>query len=145
MPDKRSQMSSKDRNYTDLVKIEGMEERYDYLRVHSTVGLATFGYERWLNQAFYTSAQWKSVRTQVIARDLGCDLGVAGYEIFDQVIIHHMNPMNVRDLTNADPAIIDPEFLISTSLRTHNAIHYGTAKLLVRPPVPRRKGDTKLW
>jgi hypothetical protein len=138
-------MSSKDRNYTDLSRIDDFRARYDYLQIHSTVGLATFGYERWLNQAFYTSRQWKNIRQEVIARDLGRDLGIEGYEIFDQVIIHHMNPINVRDLTSADPAIIDPEFLISTSLRTHNAIHYGEANLLVKPIVQRRPGDTKLW
>lgn len=138
-------MKPKIRCYTDLLSHQGFEDRYNYLRVHSTPGIETFGFERWLNQAFYTSTQWRHVRQAVIARDLGCDLGVAGYEIFDQVIVHHMNPMEVRDITHGDPAILDPEFLISTSLRTHNAIHYGDANLLVKPLIQRRPGDTKLW
>jgi hypothetical protein len=133
------------RNYTEFSAIEGFEERYAYLRVHSSVGIATFGYERWLNQAFYTSTQWRQVRQEVIARDMGCDLGIEGREVWRQITIHHMNPLTVRDVTNADPAILDPEYLISVSLRTHNAIHYGDASLLARPLVPRRPGDTKLW
>jgi hypothetical protein len=133
------------RSYSELSQIDGFEERYAYLRVHSSVGLATFGYERWLNQAFYTSTQWKQVRQEVIARDLGLDLGVEGQEVWDHIIIHHMNPMTVKEVTLGDPRIINPEFLISTSLRTHNAIHYGDAKLLAKPFVPRRPGDTRLW
>jgi hypothetical protein len=133
------------RSYSELVECQGLEERYAYLREHSTVGLETFGFERWLNQAFYTSRQWREVRQEVIARDLGCDLGVEGYDIFHQVIVHHMNPMMVRDLRGANPDVLDPEFLITTSLRTHNAIHYGDASLLVKPLVQRRPGDTRLW
>ena len=133
------------RSYTELSRIEGFEKRYEYLRVRATVGIDTFGYERWINQAFYTSVQWRQVRYKVIARDFGRDLGIKGYEIHHQAIIHHMNPIRVQDLRGADPSILDPEFLITTSLRTHNAIHYGDASLLIRPLVQRRPGDTKLW
>jgi hypothetical protein len=133
------------RTYSELSDIQGFEERYEYLRVHSSVGVATFGFERWLNQTFYSSAQWKLVRYEVIARDLGCDLGVKGREIWNKIIIHHMNPIKVLDVTRADPAILDSEYLISTSLRTHNAIHYGDASLLERPFIQRRPGDTTFW
>jgi hypothetical protein len=125
--------------------MHSFEDRYRYLRVNAAVGLATFGYERWLNQAFYTSTQWRQVRQEVIARDRGCDLGVEGYEIFDRIIIHHMNPIQVSDVTSGNDAILDPEFLISVSLRTHNAIHYGDEKVLPKPLVHRIPGDTKLW
>jgi len=125
--------------------IHSFEDRYRYLRVSAEVGIATFGYERWLNQAFYTSVQWRQVRQEVIARDRGCDLGVEGYEIFDRIVIHHMNPMLVSDITSGNEAILDPEFLISVSLRTHNAIHYGDEKVLPKPLVRRSPGDTKLW
>jgi len=133
------------RSYSELCTIHNFEDRYRYLRVSAEVGIATFGYERWLNQAFYTSVQWRQVRQEVIARDRGCDLGVEGYEIFDRIVIHHMNPMLVSDITWGNEAILDPEFLISVSLRTHNAIHYGDEKVLPRPLVRRSPGDTKLW
>lgn len=133
------------RSYSELCTIHAFEDRYKYLRVNAEVGIATFGYERWLNQAFYTSVQWRQVRQEVIARDRGCDLGVEGYEIFDRIIIHHMNPVVVSDVTSGNDAILDPEFLISVSLRTHNAIHYGDEKVLPTPLVRRSPGDTKLW
>jgi hypothetical protein len=133
------------RTYSELRRIDDFYERYAYLRVHSTVGMDTFGFERWLNQAFYHSTQWRSVRQEVIARDLGCDLGVEGQEVWRQITIHHMNPITVRDVTSANQDILDPEYLISVSQRTHNAIHYGDASLLVRPMIRRQSGDTKLW
>lgn len=141
----RSLMSPRIRSYTELSRIERFEERYAYLSVRGIVGVDTFGFERWLNQAFYHSAQWQHARQEVIARDYGCDLGIEGYEIFDKVIVHHMNPMAVQDITHANLDILNPEYLISTSHRTHNAIHYGNASLLVKPLVRRRPGDTKLW
>jgi hypothetical protein len=133
------------RSYSELILIPTFEERYDYLREHSQVGLATFGHERWLNQQFYTSREWRDVRQKVIARDLGCDLGVEGYEVFRDIIIHHMNPLELRDVVRHDEAALDPEFLISTSLRTHNAIHFGSKDQLQTPLVQRAPGDTKLW
>ena len=107
--------------------------------------METFGYERWLNQAFYHSREWRQIRQAVIARDLGCDLAVQGREIHDKVIIHHMNPMTANEIMHGNPDIIDPEYLISTSHPTHNAIHYGDSSLLVKPYTARRPGDTKLW
>jgi hypothetical protein len=133
------------RSYTELVQIPTFEERYRYLREYSEVGIATFGHERWLNQQFYTSREWRKTRLDVIARDLGCDLGVEGREVFRDIIVHHMNPLELRDVTGHDPAILDPEFLITTSLRTHNAIHFGDETQLAKPMVQRAPGDTKLW
>ena len=133
------------RSYTELTQFHTFEERYEYLRLRSSVGAVTFGFDRYLNQNFYRSTQWKHVRNQVIARDLGRDLGIDGYDIFDRVIIHHMNPIRLEDLDEGDPDILDPEYLITTTHDTHNAIHYGTESLPSRAPVERRPGDTKLW
>lgn len=138
-------MSKRVRSYAELRRLGTFEERYNYLQLYSIVGMATFGFERYLNQRFYTSTQWRHVRQQVIARDRGCDLGVESQEINDRVIIHHMNPISVDAVTHGDEDILDPEFLISVTHRTHNAIHYGDASLLAKPPVDRRPGDTKLW
>lgn len=133
------------RTYYELRKLETFEERYRYLALHGRVGEATFGWDRWINQQFYTSVQWRQIRHRVIARDLGCDLGVGGYEIHDRLVIHHMNPMSIEDISHGDSSILDPEFLITTTHQTHNAIHYGDERLLPRPFVERRPGDTKLW
>ena len=133
------------RCYTELSEFHSHKERYDYLRARSSVGTSTFGFERYLNQRFYTSTQWRHVRRIVIARDYGCDLGIRGYEIHDKIIIHHMNPMTVEQVTEGNESILDPEFLISVSAVTHNAIHFGDSSLLVRLPIARQPGDTKLW
>ena len=133
------------RCYTELSRIRDYKERYEYLKLGGEVGRQTFGHDRYINQGFYTSYEWKHVRNSVIARDLGCDMGVEGYEIFDKVYIHHMNPMTPDSIIHDDPTILDPEFLISVSHQTHNAIHYGDARLLKQLPVDRRPGDTKLW
>lgn len=138
-------MRPKTRSYAELCLIQDFTERFRYLSVKASVGVETFGFERWLNQAFYTSTQWRQVRQHVIARDLGCDLGLRGHEIHYRVIIHHMNPMSIQDVTHGDPTILDPDYLITTSHRTHNAIHYGDESLLEKPPVQRRPGDTNLW
>jgi hypothetical protein len=133
------------RRYSELTRIETFEGRFEYLRLNSSIGVETFGFDRWLNQAFYRSAQWKTVRRHVIVRDLGLDLGVEGNEIFGDVHVHHMNPMSVADVVHAEASILDPEYLISVSLRTHNAIHFGDERLLPRGPIERKPGDTKLW
>jgi hypothetical protein len=133
------------RSYSEFIQIPTFEERYRYLQQHSEVGIATFGHERWLNQQFYTSREWRQVRQFVIARDIGRDLGVEGHEVFRDIIVHHMNPLELRDVTRHDAAILDPEYLISVSLRTHNAIHFGTEDQLAKPMVQRAPGDTKLW
>lgn len=133
------------RTYSEMRQFVTIEERFDYLQLAGQVGAPTFGYERYLNQRFYTSREWRHIRNEVIARDEGCDLGIEGYEIHDRIIIHHMNPLTVEHLDSGEEAILDPEFLISTSLLTHNAIHFGNRALLPKPFVPRSMGDTKLW
>lgn len=134
-----------DRTYSELSRIESFDERYQYLKLTGAVGAPTFGSERYLNQRFYTSAEWRQIRDFVIARDLGCDLAVTGHDIFDRVIIHHMNPMRSQDLVAFNPAVLNPEYLITTTHRTHNAIHYGDESLLVRPLVQRAPNDTSPW
>lgn len=133
------------RRYSELVRLATFEERFEYLKLTGVVGQPTFGFDRWLNQQFYTSRDWRQMRNEIITRDWGCDLGSEGYEVHARLVIHHMNPMQVSDIVHGDPGILDPEFLISTSHATHNAIHYGSVSLLPRPVVERRPGDTKLW
>jgi len=133
------------RTYSELRQISTFKERFEYLALHGAVGDATFGFDRWMNQKFYTSYEWRQLRYRIIARDEGCDLGVEGHEIFDKVVIHHMNPMTPNDIKHGNMDILDPRFLISTSHDTHNAIHFGDERLLPRPFVERRPGDTKLW
>lgn len=133
------------RTYAELKRLTTFEERYRYLALNGSVGKSTFGFDRYINQQFYTSTQWRQIRHHIISRDLGCDLGVDGYEIHSRLIIHHMNPMAPIDITDGGSHILDPEFLITTTHQTHNAIHYGDERLLPRPLVERRAGDTKLW
>lgn len=133
------------RTYSDLRRLETVEERFRYLNLKGEVGQVTFGFDRYLNQKFYTSHEWRQVRDHVIVRDKGCDLGVDGYEIYDRVYIHHMNPMTVGDLVEFNKEILEPEYLISVTHRTHNAIHYGSEESLLRPFTERKPGDTKLW
>lgn len=138
-------MKTTTRSYSELCLIDDFVERFEYLKLRGSVGRSTFGFDRWMNQRFYTSWQWKQVRDKVIARDLGCDLGVEGFEIHHRIYIHHMNPMTADDIRSDDQSILNPEFLITTTHWTHNAIHYGDrSKLKILPP-PRRRGDTKLW
>lgn len=138
-------MTSRIRTFTQLNRIKDFEERYRYLRLRAQVGDSTFGHDRYLNQQFYASREWKQVRNHVIARDQGCDLAMPGFEIFDRIYIHHMNPMTIDQIEHGDEAIINPEFLISTTHKTHNAIHYGDENLLPKPFVERTPRDTKLW
>lgn len=133
------------RTYLELRAINSFVGRFKYLALHGDVGEATFGFDRWINQQFYRSAQWRNLRHHVLSRDLGCDLGVPGYEIHNRPVIHHMNPLKASDITHGDESILDPRFLISTSLQTHNAIHYGDERQLPKPYVPRTRGDTRLW
>lgn len=133
------------RTYTELTRYDSFAERFSYLKLNGVVGRPTFGTERYLNQKFYRSIEWKRIRDHVIARDLGMDLGVEGYEIYDKIIIHHMNPMIPDDLHQGNYDILDPEFLITTTHVTHNAIHYGDESLLPKTIIERRAGDTKLW
>jgi hypothetical protein len=133
------------RSYTELRRLHTFEERYHYLSLRGVVGQSTFGFDRHMNQKFYTSREWKQVREEVIVRDNGCDLGIEGYEIHSRLLIHHMNPMVVNDIVHGNDDILDPKFLITTTHRTHNAIHYGDERLLPQPLAVRRPGDTKLW
>jgi hypothetical protein len=133
------------RSYRELRRIETFEERFRYLMLRGGVGVSTFGFDRWLNQQFYRSREWKQTREGVIVRDNGCDLGVEGYEIHTQLLVHHMNPMTAEDVAHGDELLFNPDFLITTTHRTHNAIHYGDEDLLPRKYVPRSSGDTKLW
>lgn len=132
------------RTYQELIRLDSFEERYNYLRLRGTVGDRTFGWERFANQRFYTSYEWKIARRDVIARDEGCDLGVEGYELSDHIIVHHMNPIEAADLSMSDPRILDIDQLISCSLKTHNAIHYGDEEQLPQLFAERRPGDTRI-
>lgn len=139
-------MSTMIRTYSELITLPTFEERFEYLKLSGRVGDETFGRDRYLNQLLYQrSDEWKASRREVILRDNGCDLGCEGYEIYGQIIVHHMNPITIDDVMNLDPKVFDPEFLISTMHRTHNAIHYGNADLLITAPIERRKNDTCPW
>ena len=133
------------RTYSELIQFDTHLERFRYLQLRGAVGEATFGYDRFLNQKFYKSSEWKQVRHHVIVRDGGNDLGIDGHQIHDRILIHHMNPLTPEDLTRGMSDIIDPEFLISVTHNTHNAIHYGDESLLPKDFVERFPGDTKLW
>ena len=133
------------RRYSELHRLETFEQRFDYLQLKGKVGRQTFGFDRWLNQRFYTSRDWIQARNFVIFRDSGCDLGIPGYEIHSGLLVHHMNPLTKEDIQHGEEWIVDPEFLITTSLNTHNAIHFGDKSLLPQGPVERKAGDTRLW
>ena len=133
------------RLYSDLQKLTTFKQRYDYLRLTGTVGIATFGFDRYLNQILYTSKAWRSARDQVITRDDGCDLGVAGYDIHSRLIVHHMNPINVEDISRRNPDLFNPEFLVCVTHNTHQAIHYSDESLLQQTPIVRQSGDTCPW
>lgn len=133
------------RSYSELIHLPTFEERFEYLSLRGTVGRETFGFDRYLNQMFYRSREWKRLRNQIIVRDNGCDMGLDGFDIHEPIYIHHLNPMTVADVESSDPSILDPDNLISVTLRTHNAIHYGEATLSPRRLIERKPGDTKLW
>lgn len=133
------------RTYHELIQLPSFRERYEYLRIGGLVGNDTFGFDRYLNQKFYHSPEWKQIRRDVIIRDEGRDLAMEGYEIQNGVYIHHMNPIGKDDLQNATELLLNPDYLVCVSFRTHQAIHYGDSGLLPELPVERRPGDTKLW
>ena len=133
------------RNYTELSRLRTFEERFEYLRLTGIVGEDTFGFDRYLNQIFYTTLEWKQLRSHLIVRDHGCDLGIMGYEILDRIIVHHMNPISKEDILDRTEILLNPEFLICTMHFTHNAIHYGTADMLPRTPVDRKPNDMSPW
>lgn len=133
------------RTYSELMTFASFEERYEYLRLGGSVGKDTFGFDRYVNQRFYRSREWKSIRNEVIVRDNGCDLGVEGYEIHGRIYIHHMNPILLNDIRDSTDFLMNPEYLITTTHKTHNAIHYGDASLLVLEPIERTPFDTCPW
>lgn len=133
------------RTYSELSKLKTFKERFEYLKLDGLIGEETFGWDRYLNQVFYKSPEWKSTRDKVIVRDNGRDLGVEEYDIFGKIIIHHMNPMSLSDIANRNPDIFNPEYLICVSHETHNAIHYGDVNQLNLGPIERTANDTCPW
>lgn len=138
-------MKNYDRSYSDLVKLPRFIDRYRYLKLNGKVGDETFGYDRYLNQILYQSSEWRRFRRNIVIRDNGCDLGTPGYEIQGKILIHHINPITLRDVEQRGPKVFDPENVISTSLITHNAIHYGDERILITEPIERRPNDTCPW
>ena len=133
------------KTYSELIHLPTFEERFQYLKLSGAVGKETFGFDRYLNQNFYRSAAWKRVRDQVIVRDNGCDLGIDDRIIYGKILIHHMNPINDRDILDLTDILLNPEYLICVSHLTHNAIHYSDESLLPREPIVRFKNDTCPW
>lgn len=133
------------RTYSELITLPTFEERFKYLKLNGKVGEETFGFDRYLNQIFYKSYTWLKVRDSVIIRDCGCDLGISGREIYGKILVHHMNPIEDKDLINKNDIILDQEYLICTTKNTHDAIHYGDTDLLFTDPIIRSKNDTCPW
>lgn len=136
---------TRSRSYEEMLSLPTFLERFEYLALHGGIGLTTFGAERHLNQTFYNSTEWKRARRVVIVRDHGRDLGIEGREIFDSMVVHHINPLTPDDVTNHTPALFDPSNLITTTHQTHKAIHYGDASGVIHDFVERKPGDTKFW
>lgn len=136
---------TKIRTYKGLISLPSFEERFKYLQLGGKVGMETFAYERYLNQKFYHSREWKTVRQHVIVRDMGCDLGVEGREIGGRILIHHMNPIESKDIYEATKYLLNPEYLICTCKRTHDAIHYSDESILYQDPIVRAPNDTCPW
>lgn len=137
--------TTKNKCYSELIRLPTFIERYRYLKLNGRVGEDTFGYDRYLNQVLYHSGEWKRFRRDIIIRDKGCDLACDGYEIVGNILIHHIEPITIRDIELRDPKIFDPENVISTVLNTHNAIHYGDESLLITEPLMRTPNDTCPW
>ena len=133
------------KTYSELIALPTFEERYEYLRLNGRVGEDTFGFDRYLNQNFYRSAEWRRIRDRVIVRDNGCDLAIDDRIIYGKILIHHMNPITKEDILQRSRFLLDPEFLICTIKNTHDAIHYGDEGLLIKGPVERKRNDTCPW
>lgn len=140
-----NQMNMMSKTYSEAMSIKTYLERFRYLKIGGRIGDETFGYDRYLNQTLYRTAEWKRFRREIIVRDNGCDLACEGYEIIGNVLVHHINPITVKDIVRRDPKIFDPENVICVSLNTHNAIHYGDESLLMLGPIERTKNDTCPW
>lgn len=133
------------KTYSELITLPTFIERFRYLKLGGVIGEETFGFDRYLNQTLYASAEWKRFRRDIIIRDNGMDLALEGYDIAGKILVHHINPLTMKDVLRRDPKIFDPENVISTSLNTHNAIHYGDESLLITEPIVRTKYDTCPW
>ena len=133
------------RSYSELVRLRTLEERFNYLSMKKGIGIETFGFDRWINQEFYNSTEWRKFRRDIIARDNGYDMGLEGYPISGVIIVHHMNPLTEKDLTDGCELVLDPENVICVSSKTHNAIHYGDFRLLPQPLIERKPNDTIPW
>ena len=133
------------RTYNELMLLPTFEERFEYLKLSGRVGEETFGFDRWLNQKFYRSAEWKHIRDQVIIRDNGCDLGIEGREIYGKILIHHMNPITKKDILDRTDLLLNPMYLISVTKQTHDAIHYSDESILMKDPIVRSRNDTCPW
>lgn len=133
------------RTYSELITLPTFIERYRYLKLSGRVGEDTFGFDRYLNQVFYQSKEWRSIRDYVITRDNGCDLGIFGHEIYGRILIHHMNPITSDDILKRSDLLLNPEYLICTIKNTHDAIHYSDESLLITDPIERSKNDTCPW
>lgn len=133
------------KTYSELITLSTFEDRFEYLNLKGRIGEETFGFDRYFNQLFYKSQKWKSIRDYVILRDNGCDLGLEGYEIYGKIIIHHMNPITIKDIERESDFLLNPEFLICTTHNTHNAIHYGDRSILMTGPIVRTPNDTCPW
>lgn len=133
------------RTYSELIILPTFLDRFNYLKLGGLVGKETFGFDRYLNQTLYRSAEWKRFRREIIIRDNGMDLALDGYEIFGKIMVHHIDPLTIQDIIRRDPKIFDPENVICVSMNTHNAIHYGDESLLITEPIVRTKNDTCPW
>lgn len=133
------------RYYSELKRLQTFQERYEYLKLAGEVGNPTFGYNRYFNQKFYHSSEWRNVRNEVILRDNGCDLGVPDYEIHGRIYIHHINPITLQDVETLSDNLLNPDNLICVTFDTHNAIHYGDERTLPKVPLERTPGDTCPW
>lgn len=133
------------KTYSELIKFKTFEERFNYLKIDGIIGQETFGFDRYLNQIFYTSPEWRKLRNKIIIRDNGCDLAVPGLEIIGKIFIHHINPISKDDIISRSDYLMNPEYLICSSKSTHDAIHYGDTNLLPKGPITRTKNDTCPW
>lgn len=133
------------KSYRNLILLPSFDDRYEYLKIQGTVGESTFGFDRYLNQRFYTSREWRQFRNKIIVRDDGCDMGLEDYPIAGRIILHHINPLTVEDFENQSDALFDPDNVICVSENTHQAIHYGDISLLPAPPIVRAPNDTCPW
>lgn len=133
------------RTYSELIQLKTFEERFEYLKLDGTVGESTFGFDRYLNQMFYTSIEWRNFRRDIILRDNGCDLAIPGLDIIGKIFIHHLNPLTKEDILNRTEYLMNPEFVVCVSKLTHDAIHYGDSNLLPKGPIERKRNDTCPW